>query len=181
MKQPNSRKYRLMRGFDKEVISAKDFLNKLNETEKRPDQFSLLQEADEDMSLEQHLEALSNKYTRQELNPQNQNSFSEDLQMKIIPKTCFGKGMQIVLQNKKTYYQKVKKGTTHISVTLPATISQADLLRHSSVFRVSKSKPLTCFEFFTKLGRDFCEKGVSLSIKVNEEPIFPAKTTLEYL
>lgn len=181
VKQSNTRKYRLMKGFDKEIISATEFLNKLNDTEKQQEDFSLLDDHEDEMTLEQHLEALSRKYTKQESTPQTQNSFSENLQMRIIPKTWFGKGMQVILQNKKTYYQKVKQGTTRISITFPAMVGHEDLLKYSNVFKLSKTKFMTCCEFFSKLNKDLWEKGLNLTIKVNDEPIFPAKTTLEYL
>lgn len=115
----------------------------------------MLDNQTDERSLEQHIEDLTKVYSKDDINMESQNVVLGDLYMRFIPKTCFAKGMQIILQSKKTYYQKVKKGNTRICITMPATVNHEDLLRQNRLFSKSRSASYTCSEFFNRINIDF--------------------------
>ena len=71
-KNTNRRKYKeMMKDIDRREFSGQSFLMRLNNAEQAPENYTLLPEFIEDMSLEQHLDILSNKFTKENLNSQN--------------------------------------------------------------------------------------------------------------
>jgi hypothetical protein len=65
---------------------------------------------------------------------------------------------------------------------MPSTFkSKSDLLLNNDVFKFNRWGDQTCLEFFQKFNEEFVEKGVNVMIQVNDEPVFPAKATLDYL
>lgn len=187
VKVPNRKYYKSrLKDFNRSEFSGKAFLAKLDKCAEDSQPKSLIPEKDDGMSLEAHLQNLAKRASANNKNVQNRENFAEDLQMKIVPKSCFNKGLQIVLQTKRRYYQKTRdyarKSSTHIVISMPSSIkNKADLVRNNDVFKLNRGGDQTCLEFFQKFSQEFVEKGVNLMVKVNDEPVFPAKATLDYL
>jgi hypothetical protein len=171
----------LLKDINKKEFSGDTFMNKLNKWDNKGQNFIMLQDQDDNMSLETHLETLSSRYTTNSNNLRKDKSYGEDLQMKIIPKSLFAKGVQIAIQTKRRYYQKTKKWTTSINITMPSNVKQSELLKNDSLFKPNRAGDQTCFEFFRRFNREYWDKGLNILIKVNDEPVFPAKMTMDYL
>lgn len=182
MKQVESNKFKdLLKGINRREFSGKSFLQRLNEAEEWGDDFTLLPEQDEDMSLEQHLEALTNWYVAEDEITQNENNFSEDLELKIVPKSYFGKGIQLILQSQKRSSHYYGSYSDRVSITMPPNIKHSDLCKKGSLLRQFPNGEMLCVEFFQKFSKEYWDKGLNIVVKVNDEPIFPAKVTLDYL
>jgi len=182
VKQSNRNRYKnLLKDFNRDEMCGQTFLNKLNKAAKQKSAYSALPERDDEMSLEQHLEALSNRYMPNNNIAQNQKPTVENLDVKIVPKTFFGSNIQITLETRKSYYRAVKKESLRVRITLPASVNNCDIPKLNSIFEKKNGKSLTRYEIFHKINKELLEKGLNMTIKVNEEPIFPAKQTLEYL
>ena len=171
----------LLKDFNRDEMCGQTFLNKLNKVGKQKSAYSALHQRDDEMSLEQHLEALSNRYMPNNNIAQNQKSTVENLDVKIVPKTFFATNIQISLESRKSYYRAVKKDSLSVRITLPASVNNWDIPKLYSLFEKQDGKSLTRYEIFHKINKELLEKGLNMTIKVNEEPIFPAKQTLEYL
>lgn len=171
----------LLKDFNRKEFSGEAFIKKLNKWEDKDQNLTLIQDQDDNMSLESHLETLSSRYTTNNKILRKNKNYGEDLQMKIIPKSYFAKGVQIVIQTKRRYYQKTKKCSTSISITMPSSFKQSDLLKNESLFKQNRAGDQTCFEFFNRFNKEYWDKGLNIVVKVNDEPIFPTKMTLDYL
>lgn len=96
----------MLNSFNKQEFSGTAFLSKLNDTDKEPSKFALIPDEDDEMSLEEHLENLSNRYASQGSKSQNPTEFSDsldanlDLDMRITPEGYFNRKVTISLQNK---------------------------------------------------------------------------------
>ena len=101
--------------------------------------------------------------------------------MKVVPKSYFDKGFKIILRSKRRYYQKVKKESMNICINFPSSIEHDDLKTNLEVFKTKRGEVQTCYQFFKNFNEEFWDKGLIINIKVNDEPVFPAKMTLEYL
>jgi predicted DNA binding CopG/RHH family protein len=178
----NRRKYKnLLKDFDRDEFGGKNFMKRLNRVENEENAYSSLTDKVDEMSLDQHLECLSNRYLSNNNIPQNKISTAEDLEMRVIPMSLFSPNIQMVLEGKRVYYQTVKKGTMKIKISLPAIINNYEFSKFTSFLKKELESAVTCFDFFQKFNKEFLEKGLNIKIKVNKEPILPAKTTLEYL
>lgn len=178
----NRRKYKnLLKDFNRDEFGGKNFMKRLDRAEKEENAYSSLTDKVDEMSLDQHLECLSNRYLSNNNIPQNAISTAEDLEMRVIPMSLFSPNIQIILDGKRVYYQTVKKGTMKVKISLPAIINNYEFSKFTSFLKKELESSMTCYDFFQKFNREFLEKGLHIKIKVNKEPILPAKTTLEYL
>lgn len=141
-----------------------------------------MSENDEEMTLEDHLKELSTQYNsnRRKIYQREAGSF-EDLHMKIVQKSYFGKGQKIILQSRKRYYQKIKKENTNISISFTSLAGQKEFEKYITILKEQGESSLTCYQFFKMFSSKLCENGLNMTVKVNEEPLFPAKATLDYL
>lgn len=182
VKQIESNKFKdLLKGINRREFSGKSFLERLNAADDWSDNYTLIPDQDEDMSLEQHLEALTNWYAAGDQFSQNENNFSEDLELKVVPKSYFGKGIQLILQNQKHISGYYGEYSDRISITMPSNFKHSDLYKQGSLLKQFPSGEMSCFEFFQKFSKEYWDKGLNIIVKVNNEPIFPAKVTLDYL
>lgn len=172
----------LLKDFDRKEFSGKAFMSKLNKWDNEQIQTSVFNDKDIEMSLESHLENLSRQYrAKNKKVSKTEKENSEDLHMKIQNNSKSGKGLRMTLQSRRRYYQKLKKANTSICVSFSAALKHLDLERYLKLFKDQRGSNTSLENFFKIFGKDFWESGTIISIRVNDEPIFPVKTTLDYL
>lgn len=183
VKKPQRDHYRkLLKDFDRKEFSGKAFMSKLNQCDTKEINTSVFNDNDIEMSLENHLENLCKQYrAKNKRFSQTERENSEDLYLKVHGRSHSDKGMKVSLQSKRRYYQKLKKESTSIRIRFSDSLKYSDLEKYLKLFKDQRGASNTIENFFKIVSKEFCNSGVIVSIKVNSEPIFPAKMTLDYL
>lgn len=147
-------------------------MSKFCEAEENEDSINILDQEDEHMSLEDHLDNLSNRLACDQISSQSESDFVEelktdiDMEMNIKPEGYFNKRVKIMLQT--VCLKECKDGSegarkhrkftrslqTAVSITFPSCIKYSDLISQNPIFRKQKGKSIKCFDFF-KLTKEF--------------------------
>lgn len=153
---------------NRELTSRPSFLSRLNDTVEHPESFSMLRDNNDDMSLEQSLEALSGRYRRRESNFQNEISIIDShLSMSLdsldLPRDYDWDRVNITFQNSNNW---------------------SDYLKECLELASNSNDDNSAKFYFQKLNKILWQKSgdcLRVKIKLNDEPVFPLKTTMEYL
>lgn len=183
VKRPQRDHYKnLLKDFDRKEFSGKAFMSKLNQWDTKEIKTSVFNDNDVEMSLENHLENLCKQYkAKNKRFSQTERENSEDLYLKVHGKAHSEKGIKVTLQSKRRYYQKLKKESTSIRIRFSDSLKYSDLEKYLKLFKDQGGSTNTIDNFFKIVSKEFWNTGVIVSIKVNSEPVFPAKMTLDYL
>jgi hypothetical protein len=157
--------------------SSSSFMSKLNswfaeaeETHQNaeyPERFAMLPQTVNDMSLEQHLEALSNQYAGHISN-------SED-EIKILDSQISMSVDSVDLPR--------ESECDKISISFPASSFSSEYFKEC--LEITENEVCQSgLNFMQKLGKMMWHKSwdtAKIRIKYNNEPIFPVRTTMDYL
>lgn len=182
-KQPNRRKFKeMLKNIDRKEFSGSAFMGKLNDAAGDSDSFSMLPDQEDDMSLDDHIDALAKQYSTEVHTPEDNDFGISNLNFgvpndkthnQVANKAAIGLRARKVLNEPYCDQVRISIGCSRIE-SIPDLM---ELTKRTNLNELSSS-------FFQKLNKVFTQKSAEVPnamVKINNEPIFPVKTTMDYL
>jgi hypothetical protein len=152
----------------REQASKSSFLSRLNDTVEHPERYSMMQDSNDDMSLEQSLEALSGGYKSCDTDLQNEIRIIDSHVSMSLDSPDF----------------QTDSDWDRINITFQNSKNCGDYSKECLDLASNSNDGDSAKFYFQKLSKILWHKTgdcLRVKIKLNDEPVFPAKTTIEYL